>query len=233
LLRDFILGRDPRTASLEHLRMLTHASEGANELNCLIEEYRALRAELVSRITIQYQLLNYSIVLIGASLPVATAIVDRKRYSVLLLFPLVFVCMGWLFLLNDWVIRLIANYLNVSLARQVEAILSRQRLDFQSIWQWELFQYEVYNNSISTRALYIVLGAARYGLSIIPAIASIAAYFLLVPSPRAALRGLDGVLLLIDGALLALLSAIAIITAIPGLAALHRQRRHSATLPDA
>ncbi len=86
-----------------------------------IEEYRALRAELLLRLGLQQQLQQYALAFIGAGLPIAVLMVDRGvGWVVLYVAPFFAFVMSIAMLTHDRMIRQLAAYINTDLAAALE-----------------------------------------------------------------------------------------------------------------
>lgn len=175
--KNIFINRGRAESLLPPLKDIALEYQEENEFSCLLEEYRALRAEIVSRLESQQEILNYTVVLIAAALPFGGTIIDNKQYTFLLLIPLVFDLLAWLFLVQENMIDALGVYLNVRLAPRMEQLLGHKLQTKDPMWEWELFQYSTFYGSFLRRILQAILGAVRYILPILPGGVSIIAYW--------------------------------------------------------
>jgi hypothetical protein len=216
-----ILARQRRPESLlPPLKDIALEYQEENEFACLIEEYKALRTEIVTRLEAQQDVLSYSIVLIAAALPVSGTVVEREQYTLLLLIPLVFILIGWLLLSQEYMIDTLGVYINTRLAPRMECLLARKMQTRGPLWEWELFQYSTFYGASLGRLLQAILGTARYVLPVLPGIASIIAYLQLFRSREFHIGSIDTTLLLIDIAAMICLVTMAALLKSPKLKAL-------------
>ena len=224
-LKNLFTDRGRIDSLLPPLRDIAVEYQEENEFACLLEEYRALRTEIVSRLEAQQQILNYTVVLIAAALPVSSTIIEREQYTLLLLMPLVFTLMGWLLLVQENMIDVLGLYINIRLAPRMERFLDRKLQTTGPMWQWELFQHTTFYGSFARRLLQAVLGAVRYILPILPGIASILAWWLFFRFVGFYVSAVDLVLVVLDILVMVLLVVSAIALKPAKLKALSERRR--------
>ena len=93
----------------------------------LLEEYRALRREIVQRLNYQQRITNYQLVALGVLTTLGAAVfqstsTEAPRFY-LLLSPLVFLLMSWTFSNHDFMIATMRAYIRGPLHRRLSALV--------------------------------------------------------------------------------------------------------------
>jgi hypothetical protein len=110
-------------------------SKGAEDKAIILEEYQALRNEVLKRIEFRYQLINLIIVVSGTFFSVG--IQSNVSNSILLVYPILalFLISGWVY--NGLILRQIGNYIRENIETNItelrwESYLKEQRGKFKS-----------------------------------------------------------------------------------------------------
>lgn len=102
-----------------------------NELVILMEEYRKLKEEQISRIGFRDNLIYVTLVAIGGI--ISFVLSNKIDYIVLLVIPWVCLILGWTYLVNDEKISSIGKYIKENLTNTIKPHLT------QSPFGWENF----------------------------------------------------------------------------------------------
>lgn len=105
-------------------------------------EYSALRAEILHWLDTERQLLNLSIVAVGAGLGITPLIIERQIFGVLLIFPIVFHVLLWEMLNALKSTAAISYYLSRTLVPRVNVVLDELGNEHQdlTVLAWETSQ---------------------------------------------------------------------------------------------
>jgi hypothetical protein len=171
------------------------------ELNVVLEEYKTLRAEILANIDASRQVLNLTLTGIGAFLVISPRFIESRLSILFLVVPFVFYAMAWAQLRYVLLTQVISNYLRETVEPQVRKnlaeISSTAGRDFSAVLGWSnrgggLMQHR---NSI----FLIPIAGANYGIPLMAAVFSIAAYFVILFRGSWTMSALDWVLLAING----------------------------------
>lgn len=137
------------------------------ELNCRLEEYRALRAEIVSTLTSAYQTTNLTLVAIGVSISGSKFI--EKNPILLIAASLVFHTLLWIQLRYDYVVLNMSNHIIDTVTPAIRKLLEdiSPRDNLTTVLTWES-SGRADNHSKDKSFLFIE--GARYGLPLLSAI---------------------------------------------------------------
>lgn len=152
------------------------------EYEAHLEEYRALRAQIVTLIEGQLQIINFSIAAIAAVALIIQFILQSKTESIRQTLPFVFLASSLIFTLFSLVsIRLekqvaySANYINNVLRPRIEDLLTKTTGSPARVWAWEAFNAEK-----TTRVIHVLtegwMGIANFAITIFPAIILLGIY---------------------------------------------------------
>ena len=116
------------------------------EFEALLEEYKAHRAEMVSRLESQQQLINYTFVITAAGVPLLASAVERGMEVALLSVPIIYVLIGWTYVGMIEMIGLNGEYIHNYLRPRLNGIVSDRDLHLvedsieQGVINWEFFR---------------------------------------------------------------------------------------------
>jgi len=103
-----------------------------------IEEYKSLRDDILKRTEFQERIINYNIIIIGAFFAFLGSHETPKQYNFLILItPLIFYALGWLYAINDNSTVQAAKYINKYLRPKLIKLL-----DDPSLLGYENYLYE-------------------------------------------------------------------------------------------
>ena len=93
------------------------------ELNVLLDEYKALKAEIVSNLNSARQIVSLTLTAIGALIAVSKYIVESGAISVFLIAPLFFYALAWTQLRYVFLVLDMGAYLRKNVAQRIRAIM--------------------------------------------------------------------------------------------------------------
>ncbi|MBV6452204.1 MAG: hypothetical protein MHPDNHAH_02959 [Anaerolineales bacterium] len=133
------------------------SKSGSQNLPVILEEYKALRAEIIKRIEIRYQVINYLLIVSGTFLSVG--IQPTISPSILLIYPLLAMFLAYSWAHNGLVIRQIGRYIKENIEQKHPSI------------QWESSHNKDYPftrlGRISTSGLVLITQVLAIALGII------------------------------------------------------------------
>jgi hypothetical protein len=145
------------------------------ELNCRLEEYRALRAEIVSTLTSAYQTTNLTLIAIGV-------VISGSKFTLetpilLISASLVFNVLLWTQLRYEQAVLNMSNHIITTVTPAIRKILEdiSHRENLNTLLSWESSGRE--HNHSDDVFLYPIEGA-RYGLPLLSAIFTFFAYLI-------------------------------------------------------
>ena len=149
------------------------------ELDILLEEYRALRAETINRLSSEQQILNFSITLIigtVAAIQIIPKISELENWEVSFRFSLLFISLlfsafGLLSIEIDNGMAFIGNYIQQVLRPRIENIIAKSQNESSDIHplllEWDSFRGKFQFHTLRAIPL-IFMSLARYALTILP-----------------------------------------------------------------
>jgi hypothetical protein len=143
------------------------------ELNCRLEEYRALRAEIVSTLTSAYQTTNLTLIAIGVSISGSKFIAETP--TLLIAAALVFHALLWAQLRYEHAVLNMSNHIIDTVTPAIRKLLGdiSPRDNLSTVLSWESSGRE--DNHSKDKLFYPIEGA-RYGLPLFSAISTFLAY---------------------------------------------------------
>ena len=157
------------------------------KLSVGLEEYKAVRAEIIQALNAAYQSVNWTVAAIGVVLAAAPFIIENQLPFLLAAPPLFFVILIWIqtrylrgvFNMSDYIIRVTAP----NIRSLLEACASADDVSVDRMLNWE---FGGRKSTHSNKRLYLPLEAARFLLPVAAAIVSLLAYvyaaYLTLPS---------------------------------------------------
>ena len=158
------------------------------ELDILLEEYRALRAEIINRLSSEQQILNFSITLIigtVAAIQIIPKIIELENWEVsfrfaLLFISLLFSALGLLSIEIDNGMAFIGNYIQQVLRPRIEYIIAKTQNEPSDthplLMQWDSFRAKYQFHTL--RAIPVIfMSLARYALTILPSFIVLYIYY--------------------------------------------------------
>jgi hypothetical protein len=164
------------------------------EHSTLIEEYKAVRAEIILTLESARQVVHLTLIAAGALLAVGPSLVDAHMPIIFLIVPFLFYILAWMHLRHIFYVRSLGDHLRQVVLPRIRLILSGfpdERRDAHSVLSWEdeweglLRRY---------RLLILPIAGADYGAPLLAAAASLCVYLALVTNSSQAIPVIDGVL---------------------------------------
>jgi hypothetical protein len=148
------------------------------ELGLLIDEYRALKAEIVSNLNSGRQIASIAIAGVGALVAAGRFLVESGRTDLLLIVPMFFYALAWAQLRYVYLVLDMGAYLRKVVAPRVRLVLARipsdQREDLSHILSWE----DRGKSVIRKRTIvFIPIAGANFAIPLLAAVASVIAHF--------------------------------------------------------
>ena len=170
------------------------------ELNVVLEEYKTLREELLTNIDASRQVLNLTLTGAGLFLAISPLLVQSQLPSIFLVVPFLFYAMAWAQLRYVLLSHDISDYLRKAVEPQIRRNLSEltptTQRDLSQVLAWSSRGGGLLKHHKSI--LMVPIAGANYGIPILAAVFSIAAYFVLVVSTGSAISLLDWLLLAVN-----------------------------------
>lgn len=156
---------DPSSTSQAAAQALNAADP---ERLVLLEEYRDLRSEIAQRVSNHLVILGGVVVLGAALVPLMKD--ESMRRPVLLVIPIIFGTVSWLYFEQDIFLTQAATYINNHLRPQ----LSRRVADPSRLLGWEGFRNQVLFSRRENRVFLRIMTTFRLGATLGPGIAAVA-----------------------------------------------------------
>jgi hypothetical protein len=151
------------------------------ELNCRLEEYRALRTEIVSTLTSAYQTTNLTLITIGVLFSGAKFASDfiGNNPTSLLSITMVFHVLLWTQLRYEYAVLNMSNHIINTVTPAIRELLKGTsfRYNLNTVLSWESSGRE--NNHSNKYILFYPIEGARYLLPLLFAILTFFAYILI------------------------------------------------------
>jgi hypothetical protein len=155
------------------------------EYELLLAEYQSLREEIISRLSIQQQIINFSIAVIATMFAITQLLPLIRSDLIIRLVPLTypllsitFSAFALMYAEQDFLVVDIATYINSRLRPRIEALLFQLPNINPKIWEWEEFRGETHYRTGRYSLVYHVMSAARYMVMIIPSYGLLLIYWL-------------------------------------------------------
>lgn len=155
------------------------------EMEVLLEEYRTLREETITRLSNQQQIVNFAIALIAAFFAISQLLPRNENIQYLLsslrpIYPLIslfFSAFALMYIEHDAMMATLGSYISLCLRPQMEEIIKRAGVSSRKVWQWDEYRSEKHFHSIKSAPHFYLMAAARYAITIIPSIGSLIYYW--------------------------------------------------------
>lgn len=151
-------------------------------LEAQMEEYRSVRAEILTRVELQHRITNYLLLVVGAIITGAFArglnddFISRDFYFVLLVVPLILYPFALMYREQDFIIANLAKYVNTELRQRVAR--TTQVKDQSRVFGWDdFFRPKVWT------VFSILRGNTRYYILFLPTILFVGLYVFLLSRP--------------------------------------------------
>jgi hypothetical protein len=158
------------------------------ELSILLEEYNALRAEIISTLESGRQVTSLTLVAIGALIAGIPYISQSQIYIVFLIAPLFFYCLAWTQLRYISLAQDIGDHIRTVISPRVLEILfelsPEPRHDFRNVMSWEdpgknpMFQLRRRRRWLLS-LLFLPIAGSNYGTPLLGAVLSVCAYLMI------------------------------------------------------
>lgn len=157
------------------------------ELSILLDEYKALKSEIVSTLGSARQVVNLTLAAIGVLIAGSKYVVESGFVIIFLIAPLFFYVLAWTQLRYTFLVLDMGLYLRDDLTRHIrEALrkLSEESMrDFSYIMQWEEAGKGPTRRHKGIRALlFLPIAGGSFGVPLFAAVLSTLAFFALMDS---------------------------------------------------
>lgn len=174
-----------------------------------LEEYKALRAEILHRLELQYRITNYAAVLFIGTLTavvsiVGSGVITRNLYFIILIIPCVFYVFALAYREQDFMIINLAEYINIELTPQIADALC---IDNEKIFGWDRF----FRGKVKWSLIDLIRGNSRYIFLFMPNLIFLFIFFYFTVSLNEGIGWAIHEQLLFAGCLLMLIDPILVI----------------------
>jgi len=155
------------------------------ELDALLEEYRALKSEIVSNLDSGRQIATLTLTAIGILITASPFIIQSHATIIFLVAPLLFYVLAWSQLRYIYLVLDMGNYLKDVILPNVHRILketqTNNKHDISFILGWELPGKgpSRLRPTKLLRLLFLPIAGANYGIPLLAAIMSVITFLLL------------------------------------------------------
>lgn len=149
------------------------------ELEVLLEEYKALRAEIEHRITSEQQIISFALGLIATVFTLSQIIPSLSdRYPQLLtslrpaylVLSLVFSTFALMSIQHDAMMASMGTYIEHSLRPRIERILTTVTRENLKAFEWEEFRTQFQFRQLHNAPFFYLLAGSRYAITIVPSL---------------------------------------------------------------
>lgn len=155
------------------------------ELNVLLEEYKALKAEIVSNLDSGRQVASLTLTAVGIFISASPAIIQSHLNIVFLIAPLLFYALAWSQLRYTYLVLDMGDYLKKVIVPNVQRVLKEthgtKERDIRYILSWELpgKSPSSLRPTKLLQRLFLPIAGANYGIPLLVAILSVSAFVIL------------------------------------------------------
>lgn len=179
------------------------------EHSTLLEEYKALKSEIVSNLNAARQVVNLTLTAIGALIAATPYIAQSDMEILFLVAPIFLYGLAWTQLRYIFLVLDMGTYLKERLIPRIRAVLEEMSpgkppdhnsVSYDHIMSWESPGKSPIRLPSSTflKVLFIPIAGSNYGLPLLVAVVSAAAFVVLASSRQEPLSGHEVMLLLIN-----------------------------------
>jgi ABC-type transport system involved in multi-copper enzyme maturation permease subunit len=192
---------------MDSKKLSTERNFSFKELEAHLEEYKALRAEILYRIEAQEQLILYSILLIAAALPISISAIEKNQFALLLVIPIIFSSIAIRLANLTHFINILGSYIHNVLRPEVNKLLipsdedsnaQEATLIIDTIWDWEIYKHELFYSTFRRKLLHSMLGSSTLGIVLLPCIGALSAWAYIKLNYQPFLADYEVILLSID-----------------------------------
>jgi len=155
------------------------------ELDIIVEEYRALKGEIVSNLNAARQIVQLTFTAVAILLGVAPLIITSKLAFLFLVIPFVFYALVWSQLRYVYLVLDMGNYLRAKSIPAIRHLLSdlspgREESTSDEIMGWEAPGKGPIRlrKSWLQKIMFVPIAGANLGISLLAALGSVIAFFL-------------------------------------------------------
>lgn len=155
-----------------------------NELETVLEEYRALKAEIVANLDSARQIAHLTLTTVAILIGLLPLILQFRATVLFLVAPFLFYSLAWTQLRYIFLVIDMGNYLKNNLVPNVRRLLSEiattKERDFSEILSWELPGKGPIRlrGNIIRRLLFFPIAGANLGIPMLAASLSVAAFWM-------------------------------------------------------
>jgi hypothetical protein len=165
----------------------TAASRTRCEVEALLEEYKTLRADMLSHADGLMNTALYSLIILFAAVPAIFPLVERGLTVALLAMPLALPGLNWLLQWRIVSILVTGQYIRKVLTPKMDAALNRldrrwETPDNRTIWEWESYNALTHETTRPKRTILRVFGVFNTLVNFLlwlPNVLSLTAFFVL------------------------------------------------------
>jgi hypothetical protein len=153
------------------------------ELGIRLEEYRALKAEIVSNLDSARQIVTLTLTAVGILISATPIIIQSKVAVIFLIAPLLFYVLAWAQLKYIYLVLDMGTYLRDTIAPNIRRILNDMHTEYEvaSIMSWDLKGKgpSRLRDSKPKNMFFLPIAVADYGVALLAALLSVAIYLVL------------------------------------------------------
>ena len=151
------------------------------ELDTALEEYRAMKTEIVSNLEAARQIVHLALTAIAILIGAAPVIIQSQATILFLIAPLLFFALAWSQLRYIYLVLDMGKYLNHYIVPHVQKLLSEispSRKDFSQVMSWELPGKGPtrLRGNLLRGLLFFPIAGANLGISLLAALGSVLAF---------------------------------------------------------
>jgi len=174
------------------------------EHDTLLEEYKALKTEIVSNLNSARQTANLTLTVIGILIAAAPFIIQSQAIILFLIVPIFFYALCWSQLRYIYLVIDMGVYLRGTVVPGIHRILTEispgEGRDFSKIMSWELPGRGPtrLRSTKLLRMLFLPVAGANYGIPLLAAVLSVGAFLLLAFQSSQAISAVELALIVVN-----------------------------------
>lgn len=174
------------------------------EHDTLLEEYKALKTEIVSNLNSARQTANLTLTVIGILIAAAPFIIQSQAIILFLIVPIFFYALDWSQLRYVYLVIDMGVYLRGTVVPGIHRILTEispgEGHDFSKIMSWELSGRGPtrLRSTKLLRMLFLPVAGANYGIPLLAAVLSVGAFLLLAFQSSQAISAVELALIVVN-----------------------------------